>query len=137
MPTFLFGRSQAFSLDNSGGTPVDIAAYVVSISVDENTALIDKTTLGLSAIVYQPGLTSGQITLSMLCDATIRAQAYSLKQLAATSTFAYGPGGTTSGFARSTGECRVASVKEGGAVGDLVKLDVTLQIDGAVTHDTY
>jgi hypothetical protein len=137
MPTFLFGRSQAMSLDNSSGTPVDIAAYVVSISLDQNIALLDKTTLGLNAIVYQPGLASGQLTLSMLCDATIRAQLYSLKQLAATSTFAYGPGGTTSGFARSTGECRVASIKEGGAVGDLVKLDATLQLDGAVTNDTY
>lgn len=137
MPTFLFGRSQAFSLDNSSGTPVDIAAYIVSISVDQSVAQLDKTTLGLAAIVYQPGLASGQITLSMLCDATIRAMIYGLKQLTATSTFAYGPGGTTSGFARSTGESRVASIKEGGAVGDLVKLDVTLQLDGVVTNDVY
>jgi hypothetical protein len=137
MPTFFFGANQFFSLDNSGGTPVTLSTYIVSITPAEDVNLLDKTTLGATANVNQPGLASGQIALNMLCDATIRAQIYSLKQLAATSTFAYGPDTNTSGRPRSTGECRVANISEGGAVGDLVKLDVTLQLDGAVVHDTF
>lgn len=137
MPTFIFGRSQTLSLDDSGGMPVDLSSSIVSISLDQNVALIDKTTLGLAAIVYQPGLASGQVTLAMLCSAIVRTKIYGLKQLAATSTMTYGPDGTTVGNPRTTGECRVASIKEGGAVGDLVKLDVTLQLDGPTTNDTF
>lgn len=137
MPTFLFGGDASLFIDNSGGTPVDVSPYVVSISWSEDVTLLDKSTLGVNSVVNQPGLANGQVSVSFLADATIIAQMASLKQLTTTSTLTLGPGGTTTGLPRSISEARLANMNQGIGVNDLVKLDVTFQLDGDVTHNAF
>lgn len=131
------GTSQTFSLDDSGGTPVDITSKLTGIQTSFDAALEDSTTLGDTWRERTVTLQDGSINLNLIWDATIDAHFHGIQGLAATQTFTYGPAGSTSGLRRATGECRVANISKGAEVAGIVTKTVTLQTDGTVTFNTF
>lgn len=131
------GKNQFFSLDDSGGTPVDLSAYLTGVDLSREFGLEDSTTLGDTGHEFTPTLSNGTINIPFFFHATLEAHMAGLFGLAATSTFAYGPDTNTAGKRKVTGECRLQSIQTGGEVAGLVQGTVTLQIDGAISHTTF
>lgn len=131
------GRTQTLSLDDSGGSPVDLSQYITDISAPTEFGLEDTTTLGDTGHEFTPTLSNGTISVTLIWNATVDAHFAGLMGLSATSTFTYGPNGTTGGNRKVTGECRVQNYQIGAAVAGVVTATATLQIDGAITRTTF
>jgi hypothetical protein len=54
-----------------------------------------------------------------------------------TTTFEYGPSGTTTGSAKITGACIVETFEVGSTTTDAVSLSMSLRKSGAVSNSTY
>jgi hypothetical protein len=129
--TFFQGRDQRLLYG-----AYDLSSYAKDSNVDDNIAMLDKTTLGQNAMVYQAGLESGQVTFNGFVDNAVagsRTVLLAAKQLAGNqpvTTFPNGYG--TNGNPADILLSRFASFKEGGSVADLVNLAITIQADGGI-----
>ena len=132
---FVAAKNSVFTLDNAGGAPTDISAYIDSVSGIANTTdMLDTTVFGQDSKSYAPGLRNGDtISVSGKWDATLNTHITGLLGLTTSSTFDYSPAGTAGGTPKFTGECFVASYEVSSAVADLVTFSMSLQITGDVT----
>lgn len=136
---FVHGKSSVFKIDNAGGGSLtDISTYVDSVEgLPGERELADATTLGQSGHKSVPGLVNGSFTVSGPWDATLDGYMGVLQVATATATFEYGPAGGTAGLVRYTGECWVTSYTVSSPVGDKVTWSASIQVDGAITRNTY
>ena len=125
------GIQWVVSLDNSGGTPVDLSAYIEDVSLPESVDLAEVSTIADTGKKFVPGLEDATVTISYVFDSVIALQLNSLKRLAATTTFDASPDNGTTNF---TGECRLGSVDRAGGIGSAVKGSATFQVDGVVAY---
>jgi hypothetical protein len=131
------GRTSKFSLDNSGGTPVDISAYVDNVQLQDGVDMNEVSTLGDNAREYLEGLAGATINCSGPYDSTLWTQLVALKQLGTSSTFTYSPQGTAASSPKATGECWLSSLQFNTQVGSPVGMSFTLQVTGAVTYGAH
>jgi hypothetical protein len=135
---FVAAKNSVFTLDNAGGTPTDISAYIDSVSGIANTTdMLDTTVFGQDSKSFAPGLRNGDtISISGKWDATLNTHITGLLGLTSSSTFSYSPAGTGGGTPKFSGECFVASYEVSSAVADLVTFSLSLQITGDVSIGT-
>lgn len=132
-------RNFYFELDNSGGTLVDLSSYLNQVDVNDDVGMEDTTTFGASVTAKSNTitLTEGGFTINAPYHATLDAQLVSLKGLAATSSFVIGPKGSTAGYPKTSGECRMKSYKRSGQVDGVLKCVAEFVYDGTITEGTF
>lgn len=135
------GKDLVFKLDTQGGSLKDISAYVQSVDgLPGEKELGDVTAGGASGYAHLPGLQKGTITLTCVFDDAADSAYDVVKDFLSdtdTRSFEYGPAGSTSGYAKISGECRISKVNLPAKVTDPNIFTVELPIDGTITVGTW
>lgn len=133
------GRNTYFRLDNSAGAIQDLSALIKSVEASDDVGLEDSTTFGASVTAKSNTvtLTEGGFSIRAPYSATLNTHLKGLKGLASTSTFEYGPQGSTGGYEKITGECRLKSLKRSGEVTGLLMIEAEFVYDGTITESTF
>lgn len=136
------GKNLYFNIDlQGGGTPTDISAYVKSVDgLPGEIELGDVTAGGSTGYKYFPGLQKATITLECIFDDAASSAWTILKNFMSDTTtrsFIYGPAGSTSGYAKVSGECRIQKVGLPAKVTDVLIFTVEMLVDDAITVDTF
>lgn len=133
---FAHGKDSSFKLDNAGGVLTDLGAYVTNVQVPKQIAMADTTTIGDSDASQIPGIKSGTITVTALSDPALITHLNGIYGLAATSSYEWGPHGTTNGLPRIFGECRLRQWTPASGVGNAAQLNFDCVLDGAQSLGT-
>lgn len=119
----------------------NITPYVKTVDFNRSQDANDTTTKGAEGKTYRPGLTDGEIRLTGLWDDTATTGSYTVLQALmdseTTTTFEWGPEGSTSGMIKYSGSCCLTQYDESSPVDDMVAFTATLKISGTVTVGTY
>lgn len=142
-PIRVHGKDSVFSIDDSGGSLRTITAHITSVSgLPGARQLSDVTAMGDGGTKSIPGLANTQFTVQGWFDSTTAATgSYTvlngLRTTTTTSTFEYGPAGSTSGLPKATGECWMSAFTIDASVQNAVPFSATFQVDGTVTATAY
>lgn len=138
---FRAGYLGDFRLDNAAGSLTDISPYCDSVSNSQTTETLDVSALGTAFKSYIAGMHDGNFSISGPYDVAIFTHLTALSAAydagTATSSFQWGPGGSVSGQAKTTGECIVSDFTTSTGVGGRVEWSASVQISGAVTNGTF
>lgn len=139
---FVHGKDAVFSLDDSSGTLRLIKAYLNQVSgLPGARGLSETTAFGDQGQRNIPGLAVNQFSIAGHADfasATAIGQLLNgLRTTTATSSFEYGPEGSTTGKVKYSGECWMTDFEVGANVNDKVSISASFQVDGVVTPGTY
>ena len=125
---FSHGKDSTFTIDNSGGTPVDITAYIISVDFPISADTAEVSTMGDSSKEYIAGLKDATISIEGKWDSTVDNTLYGIMGL--TGTFSYVP---YSGVNYS-GECIMTSYNVNADIGDAVSFSAEFQVTGNVSR---
>lgn len=136
------GKDAHFSIDDSGGTLRDITRHVRSVNgLPGARQLSDVTAMGDEGTRSIPGLANVTFTVSGVFDTTATTGSYTvlngLRTTTSTSTFEYGPAGSTGGAPKLTGECWMTEFTVDTSHTDAIPFSATFQVDGTVTATTF
>lgn len=131
------GKSAKFSLDNSSGTPVDLSGYCQEVNMTFDIQVHDTSVFGVGSRSKIVGIKDGKFTVKFFADPTLTAHLVALFGLASSSTFTYGPEGSTTGMRRYTGECWLTSLPVQASVNDVESITASFECTGATTMDVY
>jgi hypothetical protein len=139
---FTHGKDAVFSIDDAGGTPRDLSAYVDTVSgLPGARQLSEVTAFGDEGTKHIPGLQNVTFTVSGHFDSTAttgpNAVLNSLRTAASTATFEYGPEGSGSGATKFSGECWLTNYAVDASVSEKVSFSAEFQVNGTVTAGTY
>jgi hypothetical protein len=137
------GKSLQFTLDLTGGaTPTDISSYVRSVTgLPGEKDLADVTAGGATGYSYIPGLQKCDFSIEFVFDDTSATSAYNIVKnfMADTTTrsFVFGPAGSTTGYAKISGECWLKKLSLPAKVTDALICTLDCTVDGAITIGVY
>ncbi len=99
---FDHGRKSVVTLDNSGGTPVNISAFATDVAMPRSVDMAEVSVFGNDTKQYIAGLEDGTISISGPYDPVIDAQIDGVivairTGTLATASFQYDPQGSTMG----------------------------------------
>lgn len=137
---FTAGKNQVFWLDNAAGTLVNLSTFVTDVDFPREADAEEVTTLGQGAKVYVVTLTDATISFNGKWDGAASAVDEVLAGIlghATSKTFEYGPGGSTGGAVKYTGEAWLTKYQTKGAVGGVVEFSGELQCSGTITRTTW
>lgn len=131
-----------FSLDDSGGTLRSVKIYLNSVSgLPGARALSEVTAFGDAGTKSIPSLANVQFSIGGHYDATattgISTVLNGLRTATATSSFEYGPAGSTTGALKVLGECWMTELTYDATVSDRVPVAASFQVDGIPTLSAY
>ena len=131
------GKDLNFTLDDSGGSVVDLSPYVMGSGVDfgRDIEALLTTTAGDNSNTYIPGLKDATFSVEFDYDDDLVDHLDGVYGTASLS-FVYGPSGTTSGYNYYSGECMLTSVPISSPIG-LNTVSAEFQVTGDVTPGTY
>lgn len=138
----IHGSTAFFSLDNGGGSVIDLTAKAREVDLTLDQAMHDITVFGMSSHAKTVGLKDGKFTVTFVSDNTIMDHLtgiYAAQTPGASTTFSFviGPRGSTSGYEKFSGECIMPSLPVSAKVDDIETLQVTFEVTGAVTVGTF
>lgn len=141
--SFVHGKNSYFQLDDSSGTLRVLTSFVDQVSgLPGGRDLAEVTAMGDGGHKSIPGLQNGQFSINGSYDptATTGPQAV-LSGIAltstATSTFNFGPEGSTAGMVKLTGECWCENYQVTSSATDKVSFTASFRVDGTVTVTTF
>lgn len=142
MATAVHGSSAFFSLDNAGGTPVDLSAHVKELDVTIDNAMHDTTGLGSTSRIKTTGLKDGKFSVTFFNNTTIMTQLNALMNAqspggTSTWSFVIGLRGSTSGYEKISGEALVPGLPYKASVDDIETVTVPFEVTGAATLGTF
>lgn len=141
--SFIHGKNSYFQLDDSGGTLRVLSGFIDNVSgLPGGRELADITALGAVGHSFIPGLQNPKVQISGHYDPTTTTGPQAVLSgcalsATATSTFNYGPEGSTGGMVKMTGECWVENYVVTSSATDKVSWTADLQVDGGVTVTTF
>jgi hypothetical protein len=140
--SYVHGKDAVFSLDDSGGTLRAIQVNLNSVSgLPGARALSEVTAFGDQGTKSMPSLANVQFAIAGHFDATattgVATVLNGLRTATATSTFAYGPAGSTTGALKVTGECWLTELTYDSTVSDRVPIAGSFQVEGIPTLTVY
>lgn len=140
--TRFHGKDAVFSIDDASGVLRNISAHVRNVNgLPGARQLSDVTAMGDGGTRSIPGLANVTFTVSGVFDTTATTGSYTvlqgLRTTTATSTFEYGPAGSTGGAPKLTGECWMSEFTVDASHTDAIPFSATFQVDGTVTDTTY
>ena len=121
------GKDTTFSIDDTGGSPTDVSAYVDTSSLSRAIELADTTAYGDEDRTFIAGLASATIPIGGPWDATFDGYVGTTTQQKVARTFSYVFGGVT-----YSGEAFIENYTVDNPVGDKVAWSANLQVTGAV-----
>lgn len=133
---FVHGSKSKVSIDNSGGTLVDLSPYVMSVGFPQSIDTAESSTMGTTAKTYVVGMSDATVSVEGRYDPIPDAQFHSLRGLATTTTVQWDPQGTSTGLPRYTAEGILTSYEASADIGDVGSFSAEFQITGAVTRST-
>lgn len=131
------GKSAKFSLDNAAGSLQDLSGYCQEVNMTFDIQVHDTSVFGVGSRSKIVGIKDGKFSVKFFADPTLMANLVGIFGLATSSSFTYGPEGSTSGMRRYTGECWLTSFPVNANVNDVESVDAQFEITGAVTMDVY
>lgn len=136
------GKDVVFSLDDSGGTLRAIFGDLDAISGLPGAAqLSEVTAFGDGGERFIRGLEGTTFTLSGMFSTTASTGSITVmngnRTKTTTSTFEYGPEGSTTGKIKYSGECWMESFDVGATVKDKVPFSATFKLDNTLTVGAY
>lgn len=138
---FWHGKGLVFKIDNSAGTLATLTSYIDSVDFDNSVDLGETTTAGAEDKTFVSGQAEHDLSISGKYDETAStgpdAVLFGIVGLETTSTFEFGPAGSTSGRPKYTGECFLTGYKTSAPVGGVVTFTADFKITGAVTRTTW
>lgn len=140
--TYFHGKDAVFSLDDSGGTLRAVHVNLNSVTgLPGARALSEVTAFGDGGTKSLPGLANVSFSIAGHYDATattgIATVLNGLRATTATSTFNYGPAGSTTGYIKMTGECWMTEYTIDASVSDRVPIAASFQVDGVPALTVY
>ena len=131
------GKDLNFTLDNSGGSVIDLSAYVMGsgVSLGRDIEALLTTTAGDNSNTYIPGLKDATFSVEFDYNDTLVDHLDGVYGSASLS-FVYGPAGSTGGYNKYTGECMLTSVPISSPIG-LNTISAEFQVTGDVAAGTY
>ena len=128
-------------VDDSGGTPRNLSAYIDEIGpLGQEVSLLDVTGLNDTAQRVIPGVEPGQeLVLRGAFDdtSTNGVDAVLSGIVGKTVTVSYGPAGSSSGQRKITGEFLCLSYRVISKLGDQVRFEARFKQDNAITLTTW
>lgn len=98
---------------------------------------VDATVWGDGFRSYEQSFKNGEIESVYKYDATLYGQLAAIYNDGSTVSFQFSPDGTTTGKPKITGSMFIKSFGSPVEVGELIELEVTWQVTGAVTFTTH
>ena len=131
------GKDLNFELDDSGGSIVDLSAYVLGSGVDfgRDIEALLTTTAGNDSNTYVPGIKNATFSVEFDFSDTLVDHLDGIYGLAGRS-FVYGPSGATGGYNKYSGSCFLTSVPIASPIG-LNTVSAEFQVSGDVAVGTY
>jgi hypothetical protein len=138
---FAHGKGLAFKIDSAAGTLQVLTAFVDNVDLNNTVKMGETTTAGAEADTYVSGQSNGTLSISGKWDGTAStgpdAVLTGLIGLEVSSTFEYGPQGSTAGMVKKSGECFLTGYKVSSPVGGVVAFTADFQVTGPVTHGVW
>lgn len=138
---FYHGKGLVFKIDNAAGTLQTLTAYVDSVDLDNSVDLGETTTAGAEDKTFVSGQAEHDLSISGKWDDTATTGAdpvlNGLIGLEASSTFEFGPAGSTAGKVKKSGECFMTGYKVSAPVGGVVTFTADFKVTGAVTSGVW
>jgi hypothetical protein len=137
------GKNLFFSLDLQGGaTPTDISTYCRKVDGLPGDVEQGDVTAGGGALGYAwlPGLIKAGFSAEFVFDDAANSAWTIMKNFmrdTTTRSFVYGPAGSTSGYAKVSGECRIAKITPTPKPTDPLLFTVDFVVDGIPTIGTF
>lgn len=134
---FYHGKGLAFKIDNAAGTLAVLTSYVDSVSIDNSVDVGETTTAGAEDKTFVSGQASHDLSISGKWDDTATtgpdAVLSGIIGLETSSSFEFGPAGSTAGKPKKSGECFLTGYKVSAPVGGVVTFTADFKVTGAVT----
>src|SRR5262245_8547566 len=133
------GLNADIRVDNLAGTLTDISRSTNTVNFSRDVDLLDVTN-------FQPpggdkeflvSFKDNKFSIEGTVDATLATHLNGILGIEATSSFQYGPEGTTTGFRKYTGECYIVGYSETTPVAGANTFSASFQITGQVTIGVY
>lgn len=138
---YAHGKDTYFAVEDSGAATLRAIIGVKTVTFGQENELADITIIGDEGRKWRQGLTNGTIQVTGLFDQTASTGSHTVLQslvgIEVTTGFEYGPQGNTTGQAKLSGECVLASYETNTDVGDMVLFTATFNIHGDVTVGTF
>lgn len=139
---FVHGKGAVFSIDDSSGTLRTVTIHINAVSgLPGARALSEVTAFGDAGTKSIPSLANVPFTIGGHYEATavtgISTVLNGIRTATATSSFEYGPAGSSTGMLKILGECWMTELTYDASVSDRVPVAASFQVDGIPTLSTY
>lgn len=115
----------------------DFTAKTMSVNPSFEAEQVESTTFGDTYREYEQSFKNATIEAQYKYDTTIFGQLAAIYNGGDTVTFQWSPDGTTTGKPKITGSMFMTSLGAPAGVGELLTMDVSWQVTGAVTFTTH
>lgn len=134
------GKNLEFSIDTQGGVLKDVTSYVRSVDgLAGEVELGDVTAAGDEGYNYIQGLQKADFTIEGVFDDAVDSLWDVVKDFMSdtdTRSFELYPAGSTSGYVKISGECRIKKVTIPTKSTDPLTLTIECAVDGTITIGT-
>ena len=138
---FSHGKNLVFKIDNSAGVLQTLTSFLDNVEISGDTDMGETTTAGAEDKTFVSGQTGRTLSISGKWDDTAStgpdAVLNGLQGLETTSTFEYGPNGSSAGKVKKSGECFLSSFVVTSPVSGVNVFTADFQITGAVTNGVW
>lgn len=136
------GKDSYFQLEDAAGTTLrNLTTYLTDVTLSYDQDEAQTTTKGQTAETYLQGHTRAEISLTGRYDSTVTAGPdvvlAGLVGDTGTSTFEFGPEGSTAGKVKYSGECFLTGYEIGSPLAGIVGFTAKLRVTGAVVRGTF
>ena len=140
--TFFDSKVSNFIIDDTGGTPRNLSAFITEIrGLPGPRNLNPVTALGDAGVKHHPALEDVSPSLTGIFDNTASSGPDvvfgALRDHSSAVDFEYGPEGISSGDVKYSGTIWVENYEISSRVGSLVEYTVALRVEGVVSRGTY
>lgn len=138
---FYHGKGLVFKVDSSAGTLQTLTTFVDTVDLDTSVDMGETTTAGAEDKTFVSGQAEHDLSIGGKWDDTAStgpdAVLSGLPGLETTSTFEFGPGGSSAGKVKYSGECFCTGYKRSAPSGGVVTFTADFKITGAVTRGVW
>lgn len=139
--TMYHGKGLAFKIDNAAGTLQTLTSFIDSVDLDSSVDMGETTTAGAEDKTFVSGQAEHDLSISGKWDDTASTGPdvvlSGLIGNETTSTFEFGPSGSTSGRVKYSGECFMTGYKRSAPSAGVVTFTADFKVTAAVTRGTW
>lgn len=138
---FYHGKGLVFKIDNAAGSLQTLTSYVDNVELNSSVDTGETTTAGVEDKTFVSGQAEHDLSIGGKWDDTATtgpdAVLHALIGLETSSTFEFGPGGSTNGKVKYSGECFLVGYSRSAPIGGVVAFTADFKITGAVTQGVW